>query len=85
VAGLDIYLFHVRILMCQFIAPLLVAHGALGPLMISPERCNLPFPSVHVHLSCDLVGFPFLFLTDITPQVMLCLMAEVMPGFHFLE
>ena len=57
--------------MCHFIAPLLVAHEALGPLMISPERYNLPFTSVHVHLPCDLVGFPFLFLTDITLQVML--------------
>jgi len=71
--------------MRHFIAPLLVAQGALGPLMIGPERCDLPFPSVHVHLPCDLAGFPFLFLTDITLQVMLCLMAEVMAVFHFLE
>jgi len=68
-------------LLCHFIAPLLVAHGTLGPLDDSPD-C---LPSVHVHSPCDLVGFPFLLLRDITLQVMLCSMSDVMRVFHFLE
>ena len=42
-ARLDLSSFHVLMLMCHFIAPLLVAHGTLGPLDDSFECCNLPF------------------------------------------
>jgi len=57
----------------------------LDPLMIVLSAVICRFPSVHVHLPCDQVGFPFLILRDVTLQIMLCSMSEVMPVFHFLE
>ena len=47
--------------------------------MLSSTVC----PAITSTLLCDLVGFPFLFLRDITPQVMLCPMAEVMRLSNF--
>jgi len=49
-----------------FLAPLLVAHGPLSPFMISPECCDIPPPSVHLHFLCHLVGFHFVILDRYT-------------------
>lgn len=57
------YSSHVIILTCHWIAPLLVAHGALGPLMTSlAECCMLPPVQLSLSLPCDLVGFPLVVL-----------------------
>ena len=56
---LDLYSFHVLMLLCHLIAPLLVAHGTLGPSMIVLSTVICRLPSVHVHLPCGLVGFLF--------------------------
>jgi len=77
--------FHVLMLMCHFMAHLLVDDGTLGPLMIVLSAVICRLPSVHVHLPCDQVGFPFLILRDVTLHVVLCYMSEVMSVFHFLE
>jgi len=51
-AGLILYSLHVLMSMCHFLAPLLVAHGPLSPLMISPECCNSPPVSFSMSSSC---------------------------------
>ena len=38
--------------------------------------------NVHLHLSCHVVGFPFLFLRDIPLQTRLCLKVEAMIVLH---
>ena len=76
-AGLVLYSFRILMPVCHFFWLLFLSLMDTFPPLESAVICHPP--SVHLHLLCRLVGFPLLSLTDnITPQVLLWPMAEVM-------
>jgi len=64
VARLDLYSFHVLILMCHLIAPLLIAHGTFGPL----DDYSTQPPTGHAIISPFSSVFPLILMISALPD-----------------